>query len=409
MRVQNSRRRFLQTTTAGSLVLGIDRVAPRCLLQAAESLESNQENILVVVQLSGGNDGLNTIVPYEDDAYYKARPELAIPESSVIKQENGIGFHPALTGVADLFEQGSFSVVHGVGYKNPNRSHFESMDIWHSCQRKTQARSSGWLGRFLDAAKGDTAGGDVPGLHLGDRQQPLALASTGVRVPTIRSIDEFRLRVDQDLSKLVNDLAQPAENPALSNDLLSFVQSNTQSALQASQRVAEARQAFKTDVKYPDSRLAERLSVVAQLIDAELTTRIYYVELDGFDTHAQQAEAHTSLLREWSDAVAAFMSDMGNKGHADRIAVMTFSEFGRRVAENASAGTDHGAAAPLFLTSPALKNPVVGSQPALTDLDDGDLKYDIDFREVYATVLNDWLGADPDHILGGQYSQLPLF
>lgn len=406
----NSRRRFLKATVGSSLVVGVDAYVPSCLLRAAENAKHSSDKVLVVVQLSGGNDGLNTVIPIADDEYRKARPSLAIGKDQAAKLNHESALHPSLSDLADLFEDGLMSIVHGVGYERPNRSHFESMDIWHTCQRKNEQRSNGWLGRFLDS-NANASGGDVPALHFGREKQPLALAAKDVRVPSVKSLDEFRLKADDPRSfeELIRKLSTNRASSVVENDLLSFVQASTSSALVASKRVNDARTSYQAKQKYPETRLAKKLSIVAQLIDAELATRIYYVELGGFDTHSAQANTHAILLREWGEAVSAFVRDISEHGHLDRVNVMTFSEFGRRVAENASGGTDHGAAAPVFFAGGGLKDSIIGEQPSLEDLQDGDLKYAIDFRQVYSTVLNDWLKSDAEAIVGDKYPSLALF
>ena len=406
---QSNRRKFLQTSTSGALAIGVGATMPACLLDAAESADSAGDRILVVVQLTGGNDGLNTVIPYADEAYRAARPKLAIPKPNVLTVDQNHGLHPSLRGMMDLLGDGQLAVVHGVGYDNPNRSHFESMDIWHTCVRKDEPRTNGWLGRALEQFP-RANGGDVRALHLGDQQQPFALASESVRVPTIKELKEFQLRGSnpEELRELLSVLPTQQDSNH-GDDLLDFLRSSTKSAISASTRVTEAAEGYQTDVVYPQSGLAEKLRVVAQLIDAGMKTRIYYLELDGFDTHAQQADTHSILLREWSDAVSAFVKDMQAHDHDGRVCVMTFSEFGRRVSENASEGTDHGAAGPMFLCGGGLNAGLIGDAPGLTDLEQGDLKYKIDFRSVYASVLKDWLGTDPDPILGGSYAPQPVF
>ncbi len=404
----SSRRKFLKSSVGGAAAIGIGARLPQCFAQAATA-SSKSEKILVVVQMSGGNDGLNTVVPYADDDYRAARPKLAVPVSDVLKCNDDTGFHPSMSAVHDLYEANQLAVIRSVGYEQPNRSHFESMDIWHTCRRKDQPRPDGWLGRFLDHQP-ITAGGDVPALHLGHEQQPFAVASTRVRVPTVKELAEFQLRGKdkQSLRKLLEENKTAASESA-GNDLLDFLQSSTSSAIAASQRVTEASQRYRSDVKYPETELGKKLRVAAQLIDAGLTTRVYYVQHDGFDTHAQQAQTHSVLLRQWSEAVGAFIRDLSDHDHDQRVCVMTFSEFGRRVSENASEGTDHGAAGPMFLCGGGVKSGLVGKLPNLTDLQEGDLKHEYDFRQVYAAVLKDWLAADANAILGGSYEPLSLF
>lgn len=411
--VTQTRRRFLRSSIGGATAIGIGASLPACFVEAAEQISQRNANerILVVVQMSGGNDGLNTVVPYSDDAYRAARPQLAIPTSEILKCDDDVGFHPAMSGLRELLDAGQLAVVRGVGYDRPNRSHFEAMDIWHTCRRKEEKRDSGWLGRYLDthAAR---SGGDLPALHLGREQQPFAITSRNVRVPTVRDLAQFQLRGRQReklRSFLNSSFSKNAATVTDDNDLLSFLQSSTTSALAASERVAEAAAGYQPQVDYPESELGQKLKVIAQLIDSGLSTKIYYVELDGFDTHAQQLPTHAILLREWSEAVSALIRDLQARDHADRVCVMTFSEFGRRVSENASEGTDHGAAGPMFLFGGGVRAGIHGEQPSLTKLQDGDLRHDIDFRQVYASVLESWLGTDATTILGGKYEPLSLF
>jgi len=405
---QNHRRIFLRSSIGSAAAIGVGAALPKCFAEAASGGSRSDERVLIVVQMSGGNDGLNTIVPYADDDYRSARPKLAISTSEVLKCDGDDGLHPSMSGMHDLLQDGQFAAVRNVGYEKPNRSHFESMDIWHTCRRKDEPRPDGWLGRFLDQQP-VTAGGDVSALHLGREQQPAAIASSNIRVPTVKELAEFQLRGNdkQSLRELLQN-RQPTST-ASDNELLSFLQSSTTAAIAASQRVTEAAQGYRSEVKYPETELGNKLRVVAQLIDAGLTTRIYYVQHDGFDTHAQQAPTHSILLRQWSDAVSALVRDLKAHDHGQRVCVMTFSEFGRRVSENASEGTDHGAAGPMFLCGGGVKAGIVGKRPNLTDLQDGDLKHEYDFRQVYASVLRDWLGSDPTPILGKEYKSLPLF
>jgi uncharacterized protein (DUF1501 family) len=383
---------------------------PAFWCEAAAAADGKRETILVVLQLSGGNDGLNTVVPYTDDAYRKARPKLAIAERDVLKINDQFGLHPSARGMADLLEANQLAIVQGVGYSQPNRSHFESMDIWHTCQRKGGPRTTGWLGRYFDGLASSDGQIATPGLHLGGEKekQPLALIADNVRVPSISSPEKFRLQDGGDPALLgaIRDLA--GKTRGADNDLLGFLQTSTSSALSDSDRIAAALRDYQTPVKYPDNALAKKFKTVAQLIAAGLSTRVYYLELDGFDTHSQQAAAHTALLQQTGGSIHAFLNDIAHHGQADRVLVMCFSEFGRRVQENASEGTDHGAAAPMFLAGKKVKSGLIGKHPSLTDLDDGDLKFHTDFRQVYATVLEGWLGWKSSAALGGEFAPVPL-
>ncbi len=405
--MRSNRRDFLRTTLAGSAVLSLGGVAPRFFAEAAAAdAEPSADTVLVVVQLSGGNDGLNTVVPFGDDAYRSGRPKLALPADRILKLDDRFGLHPEMAGLRDLFDRGELAIVQGVGYADPNRSHFESMDIWHTCRRKAERRNDGWLGRYLDSSAAGH-GGDSPALHLGEEQQPVALATQNVRVPSIRSVDRFKLDSDDArLNQAIGELA--AAERTGGNDLLAFVGESTSGALAASRRVAAARGGYQPKADYPDEALAAKLKTVAQLIDAGLGTRVYYVTLDGFDTHAQQADAHAALLRQLSGAVHAFVRDVAGHGHGRRVLVMGFSEFGRRVGENASVGTDHGAAGPMFLAGSGLKPGLIGAHPDLTDLADGDLKFHTDFRQVYAAVLERWLRWPSATVLGGEWKPVDV-
>lgn len=409
--MNTSRRRFLATAAATSTLLPFAPLAGGFwsrVLAAGEAARSGR--VLVVVQLSGGNDGLNTVVPFAEDAYYRDRPTLAIGRPQVLTINDHCGFHPQLTGFAKLLEAGKLAVVQGVGYPNPNRSHFESMDIWHTAQRNEANRNTGWLGRYFDSARGQAGDRDPAAMHFGAENQPLALAAEHVAVPSVRSIDRFRMKLadDRELRQAVEQNVAAAR-PA-TNDLLQFVQASAASALTTSKLVENAAANYQAAVEYPAFELAGKLKTIAQLIDAELTTPVYYVTLDGFDTHSTQAAAHAGLLRQLADSVHVFVEDISAHGHGDRVTVLSFSEFGRRVQENASQGTDHGAAAPVFLAGSHVKSGLIGAHPSLTDLDDGDVKHHTDFRRIYASLLQTWLGVpDPAAILGARYEPLGVF
>ncbi|NNE00109.1 MAG: DUF1501 domain-containing protein [Pirellulaceae bacterium] len=405
------RRKFLRHAAAGSAVMTFGTTAPSVLCRAA-ALTPNEQRVLVVVEMAGGNDGLNSVVPHSDPVYRKSRENLRINKADTLAIDSTLGLHPAMRGCADLLEQGRFAIVQGVGYPNPNRSHFESMDIWHSCLRKDTARHDGWIGRYLDAAKlGDAA--DPAALHLGNDKQPFALMSRDIRVPSIQSLQQFRLRDNGsiDLKAAIREFSRqtgPSDAVAPANDLLDFVQSSTSSAIVASERMESATKKHKSGKAYPTSGLARKLETVSKLIASGIQTRVYYVRIDGFDTHANQVDAHAALLREVSDAVSALVGDLDERGDGDRVLVMCFSEFGRRVAQNASDGTDHGTAGPVFFAGNAVRPGLIGNLPSLSNLENGDLKYHTDFRRVYAAVLKDWLECDPRAVLAGNYEPVKL-
>jgi len=398
-----NRRQFLRTSAQYGSLVGLGAWAPDLLVRAAAAAEASRsdERILVVVQLTGGNDGLNTVVPYKDDVYYRDRPKLAIPANDVLKIGSDLGFHPALQPLARLLEARQVSIIQGVGYPDPNRSHFESMDIWHTCQRKTDRRTEGWLGKYLEATHGD----DTSAMHIGGGKQPFALTADRVRVPSVQSLDQFRLDVKESggLATVQKLASAPRSGD---DDLLGFLQTSTSSALDVSERLQQIASRPASGSKYPEAELSRKLQLAGQLIASDFPARIYYVELDGFDTHSQQPAAHAGLLRQLGEALEAFMGDLKTQGNQERVLTMVFSEFGRRLAENASEGTDHGAAAPVFLVGAGVKPGLLGRHPSLTDLDQGDLKHHTDFRQVYATVLQSWLKTDSASLLNGPFKPL---
>ncbi|HUY92860.1 MAG TPA: DUF1501 domain-containing protein [Pirellulales bacterium] len=411
-----SRRRFLQATLGSSTLLSAGLTVPAFLARsawAASSEASNPkgglgENILVVIQLSGGNDGLNTVIPFADDGYGRNRITLRIADNQVLKLNDQTGLHPQMEGFKKLFESQRLAIVQGVGYPNPDRSHFRSMDIWHTAKPEREDKSDGWLGRTIDSDPRE-AGQDVPALHLGPNQLPLALVSQRTPVPSIESMAGFRLQTAGGALPLAS-LAQLAEAARPdSPPLLDFLRRSTLNAYASSAQVQEALKEERSEAAYPDFVLAQKLKQIAQLIDAKLSTRIYYVSLDGFDTHANQAPAQAALLNQLSASVSAFVEDLAQRGLQDRVMVLSFSEFGRRVRENASQGTDHGTAAPVFLAGGRVAAGLIGAQPSLGDLDgEGDLKFHTDFRRLYASLLDGWLGCPSEKVLGQHFEPLAI-
>lgn len=404
------RRTFLQQATT---VVSIGVTTPLWWQHAAARAASGRgasSKILVVVQLTGGNDALNMVVPSSDLDYQRLRPLLAIGKERTLRIESGVGWHPVMTGVAELTERSEVAIVQGVGYPNPNRSHFESMDIWHTCSRKTSRLNTGWLGRWADerARPDSLQTSDVAAMHLGTEKQPLALAAELTRIPTIASLDEFRLHGAT--SGIVHDTIESFAKLGgdTTGDLLDYIRTTTQSALVTSNQLTKLDDVARAPEAFPSTPLGDKLKLVFQLIDAELPARVYYVTLDGFDTHAKQAPAHEGLLRQFSDAVAAFQKSLTSAGLGEQVMTMVFSEFGRRVSENASGGTDHGAAAPVLLVGSRVRAGLVGEHPSLTDLDDGDLKFHTDFRQVYAALLKNWLAWNPDAILGETFAPVDV-
>lgn len=402
-----TRRNFLKSSLAGSAVISLSGAVPQFLLGATgPECKTEDEKIMVVVQLSGGNDGLNTIVPYGDDEYYKNRFTLAVGRQNVLKIDDHVGFHPALGGFDELMQNRKLSIVQGVGYPSPNRSHFESMDLWHTAHQVDQPDPIGWLGRMVDSKLN---GDSLPAAHFGRGLQPLALKTEKKPIPSIRSIDNFKLDVLRDRS-VKQRLAGLIEAPRpTDNSLLSYVHESANVALETSHRIEGLNNQRGNEFNYPGTELGRNLGVIGQLIGSGLSTRIYYTTLDGFDTHSNQAQSHQGLLSDLGNSIRAFMDQMESQGNADRVVVFSFSEFGRRVRENASRGTDHGTAAPVFVCGSKLNAGVIGAHPSLHDLDQGDLKFNIDYRSVYSDLLENWLGVDAEPIVGGRFKPAGLF
>jgi uncharacterized protein (DUF1501 family) len=404
-----NRRNFLRgSAAAGIISLGTAPPAFLCRAALASAAKSagTDGRILVIVQLEGGNDGLNTVIPFTDDAYYKARPGIGIARGAGLKLDDAHALHPQLTGLKSLFDDGMLGIVQGVGYPQPDRSHFRSMDIWQSASLDAAAPDRGWIGRALDLAA-NQASSEAPALALGIQRLPLALTAAKVNVPTIANIDGFKLRTGDDEAArrrrdLMRDLAEPDKD---TSGELHFLQQAATSAYRTAQRLTDVSREYRPAAEYPATQLAGQLKLIAQMIGGDIGTRIFFVSLGGFDTHSQQAGAHQALLSELGSAVKAFFADL--KGHSldDRVLLATYSEFGRRVKENGSLGTDHGAASQMFVVTPE-KGGIHGKHPSLTDLDDGDLKFHTDFRAVYATLLEKWLGFKAEPVLGGRFSAM---
>jgi uncharacterized protein (DUF1501 family) len=322
-----------------------------------------------------------------------------------------IGLHPSLGGMGKLLENGKLAILQGIGYPNPDRSHFRSMEIWETARTEPGAIDTGWLGRALDASP-PAAGGDLPALHIGNRDSLLAFKAKRTDVPSLESLEAYKLKLagDDATKRATRDEIDTVARAGKTDDpLLGFLRRSTLAAYESSKRLEAHDSKPAGDAKYPNFGLANRLKLIAQIIKAGFNTRIYYTALDGFDTHANQPATHAALLTELSDSLAAFHADLAAAGHGDRVAILSFSEFGRRVAENASAGTDHGAAAPAFVIGPVAKAGLIGDHPKFDDLDDGDLKHHTDFRRIYAELLEGWLGLPAEPVLGKGFARLPLF
>jgi uncharacterized protein (DUF1501 family) len=390
--MSGSRRDFLKSSLAASSIVSLGgATVPTFLARSANAAPPGGDRILVVIQLIGGNDGLNTVVPHTMDGYAKGRNALRIAADKVKTITPEIGLHPAMGGFATLVEGGHAAIVQGVGYPNPDRSHFRSMEIWEGATTAAGKPETGWLGRMLDQAP-KAAGADLPGLHLGSHGLPLAMRARDAMVPSLETLDQFRLRIE-----------------GADDALLGFLRRSTLAAFDSSRRLESVVAPKDGGSNYPNYGLARRLELIARIIKAGFGTRIFYTSLDGFDTHANQSGPHTALLTEFSASLAAFHADLAADGQSGRVATLAFSEFGRRVEENASGGTDHGAAAPVFVVGPLAKPGLIGDHPSFDHLDDGDFKFQTDFRRVYADLLGSWMGIPAAPIVGDGYQPLGLF
>ena len=423
-----TRRRFLQSglamvSTIASVPAFLSRSAGVLAADTSMDLASQpgvpEDRVLVVVQLSGGNDGLNTVIPYGLPQYYRQRPSIGVPENAALPldQNAGIGLHPALRDVWEMAGDGLASIVQGVGYPNPNRSHFASMDVWHTGDTNPTGsnRGRGWIGRALDLAKraqleqqheagGSGAIENLECITLG-MEAPLATHGKHVKPVAFQRPELLKWigsEMDPALSEAYDALHAGPPPGDGADDPRRFIFRTALDAQVASERVRQA-VAQKAQTRFPQNALANQLEMVAAMIRAELPTRVYYVAMGGFDTHANQRGRHEQLLRQFSQSMRAFYRELSATGHDQRVVTMAFSEFGRRVAQNGSGGTDHGTAGPLFLFGRAPKPGLHGTHPSLDQLDAGDLIYTTDFRSVYRDLLTGWMKIDPRAALGQPY------
>jgi uncharacterized protein (DUF1501 family) len=440
-----TRREFLRTTILGGALAGtvpaflartFDTLHAAGADAATQTATGKDSPILVVVQLAGGNDGLNTVVPLANDDYLRARPVLHIAAGNTLRLSDDFGLHPAMTGYKALFDAGHLAVVHGTGYPNPNRSHFRSTEIWQTASDATQIEKRGWLGRYFDHACAGAA--PTVGISLGF-QLPQAFAGQHLKGVSLVSPERFRVldtergrpadnvNGDEFYRQLVEaDGAAPAAMGTIENSgdsigavagklevqgsLLDYIERVALAAEVSSEQIRLVSARGQNEATYPASALANGLKLVARLIVGGMTTRVYYVSQGGYDTHTGQAGTQQRLLGELAGAVSAFATDLKAQGNFDRVLLMTFSEFGRRLAENASGGTDHGAAAPLFLVGGRVKAGLLGRFPSLAagDLFNGDPRFTVDFRSVYAAVLEEWLKTPSAPILGQQFDPMTI-
>lgn len=394
------RRAFLQVGSLATASLFVPK-----FLKAFEgsAMVPPGNRVVVILQLSGGNDGLNTVIPVRNDIYYRSRPRLGIAGDKALRLTDETGLHPSLTAFADAYNDGSLGILNNVGYPNPDRSHFRSMDIWHTASQSHEYWNTGWLGRYLDAQCSGCAK-PTQALEIDD---VLSLALKGEESKALAFKDPKRLfgtsneRFFKEVSKHHTADHHHDEQP------VEYLYKTMAETLSSADYIYKQSRLHPTGAEYPNTELGKSLKTIASLIYSEINTKVYYVSLGSFDTHINQEMQQQRLFKEMNDAVASFIKDLKKNNRFNDVLLFTFSEFGRRVAQNASGGTDHGTANNMFFVSGALKEKgLLNALPDLSDLDEGDLKYQVDFKNVYATVLNRWLGADDKKILGGKYDQL---
>ena len=443
-----TRREFLRRTVLGS---ALSWTVPMFLADTFSALQAQAADsatqittgkdatILVVLQMAGGNDGINTVVPYSNDFYHKARPKIGLKGDDVLKINDDIGFHSSLKGFKELYDGGELAVIQGVGYPNPNRSHFRSTEIWQTASDSDHVEKYGWVGRYFDnactgadPAVGVTIGSQLPqsffakhpkGICFSNPQNYRFMANGNATEESYKKLNELEssgpgMTSDDSSADGSGDMlnsggsiaALPAGMPMTGGKAVDFISRTALDAQHSSDEIRGIAARVQNQAEYPGSQLGNGLKMVAKLIGGGLPTRIYYVSQGGYDTHTNQVNTQQRLLGDLGDSMKAFVADMKAQGNMGRVLVMTFSEFGRRVSENANGGTDHGAAAPMFIVGNKVKAGLLGKYPSLApqDLYQGDVKYNVDFRSVYAGVLEDWLKTKSAPILGKKFEPLAV-
>jgi uncharacterized protein (DUF1501 family) len=394
------RKQFLQIGSLATASLMLPK-----FLKAFErpALVPPGNKVLVVLQLSGGNDGLNTVIPVRNDIYYKVRPRLGITRDKALSITDDAGLHPSLTAFKELYDDGSLSILNNVGYPNPDRSHFRSMDIWHSASNSNEYVNTDWIGRYLDA---QCAGCDKPTQAL-EIDDVLSLAMKGEHIKGLAMKDPRRLyntaneKYFKDI--IANHKDEPGEQP------VDYLYKTMAETVSSADYIFKQSRMHPSSTEYPKTGMGNSLKTIASLIFSDINTSVYYLSLGSFDTHVAQDGQQKRLFSEMNDAIKAFVKDLKANNRFQDVMLTTFSEFGRRVSQNASGGTDHGTANNMFFISGGLqKKGIVNELPDLNNLQEGDLKYSVDFKNVYATLLNKWLNADPLKILGREYQYLEM-
>ncbi|MBV7268962.1 DUF1501 domain-containing protein [Winogradskyella luteola] len=390
------RRKFIKNSALASSLLFVPS-----FVKAFESTttEGFGYKRLVIVQLAGGNDGLNTIIPHNNDIYFNSRPRLAITKD-IIKLNDNLGFHPSLGPLRSLFDNGELSIINNVGYPNPVRSHFRSMDIWQTASSSDEYLQSGWLGRYLDKY------GKKP-YNAIEMDEQLSLAMKGERFNGIAT-DNYKVLYKTAKDPFFKSVLNHYNDAHLSEHNLGYLYQTMIEAKSSAKYIYETTKIKSSQQDYPQNKFAKQLKNVAQFINSDLDTKVFYTSLGGFDTHANQQNKQAKLLKQYAESVLAFVKDLKQNQRFEDTLILTFSEFGRRVKQNAANGTDHGAANNIFVIGKNLKQSgFYNNLASLSDLDkNGDLKYEIDFRTIYATILNHWLKADDTTILNNSFTKL---
>jgi uncharacterized protein (DUF1501 family) len=396
---------FVLGAVGGLALATTSNVFAASLAQAPlKGLPGGDDRVLVIVNLQGGNDGLNCVVPHGSKEYYRYRPSIGVEQSKVLQIDGNIGFNPAMASFKRMYDKGMVALVQGVGYPNPDHSHFRGTEIWQTADPVGYG-STGWLGRYLDAT-------EAPSTNLFNAVAisdvlPEVLIAQKTDVPAISNLAGYGLASDKNTaeSAAFASLTRP-DGVSFTSPYMKSVSEIVDHARRGSQELPKLIAGYKTQASYPGTAFGRSLALAAQIVGSRLGTRIIYVQHGSFDTHAGQRPVQDRLLGEFSDAMSAFYDDLAAHGNDKRVLTMTFSEFGRRVGENASRGTDHGTASPLFVVGSSVKGGLYGQYPSLTDLDNGDLKFTTDFRSVYATVLEKWFNRPSTGIVAGSFAPL---
>ncbi|MCR8633381.1 DUF1501 domain-containing protein [Paenibacillus radicis (ex Xue et al. 2023)] len=406
-----TRRDFLIKGTALLATLGFG--GPMIFAEGEQPISNTAEidpgvesPVLVVIQMSGGNDGINTLIPYGMGGYFDSRPTLNITQSEVLAINNEVGLHPSLMRLNELYKGGKLAIIQGVGYPKPDHSHFRSMEIWQTAMPDKYIRS-GWLGRYIESSLSKDRN-YLRALQVGNNANK-AFNSDRINVPVIQSIESYNLfdpktpKADQNrLAKAFLDMYDPERQ---GTQVKVTCQRGTD-AYQSVEAIHSLTNGYQNKVEYPKTNIAKDLQLVSKLLAGNSGTRVFYVELGGFDDHIQEKEQHAKLLKQLDEAIGSFYADLETQGLHERVVTMAFSEFGRRVKENGNGGTDHGTAAPVLIFGGKVKGGLYGVMPSLTNLDNGDLKYEVDFRSVYYTLVDSWLKGDANTVMNGAYEKL---